>query len=84
MYLLELQSDKCKGTDYQCDNGKCISRYKVCDGTVDCISGIDEYMPCLDSKSLKPAPLQHSMIITSSNNLKFRSINVVNCSFKFF
>ena len=33
---------KCPGTRWQCQNGKCLSKFKVCDGGDDCGDGSDE------------------------------------------
>ena len=33
---------KCPRTRWQCQNGKCISNYKVCNGEDDCGDGSDE------------------------------------------
>lgn len=43
---------RCADSQYQCNNGKCIDKYKRCDGVkYDCIDGSDEdRCPCLTSQ----------------------------------
>lgn len=36
----------CKKTEFQCNNGECVSSNKYCNGTPDCKDGSDEIENC--------------------------------------
>lgn len=46
-YLVNTETEYCTESEYRCDNGICIQKKGICDGTQKCLDGSDKkYTMC--------------------------------------